>query len=302
MIMGTYEHSPSSADQNVDSIVSGFERQDYVIDRSLATAVFLVIKLRKPILVEGHAGLGKTELAKALAALMGTRLIRLQCYEGLDVSSAVYEWNYQKQLLAIRIEEQSTQTVEEKERHIFSREFLLERPLLQSIQADDQSPVLLIDEIDRADEAFEAFLLELLSDFQITVPEMGTIRAKHVPFVVLTSNRSRELGDALKRRCLYQWIDYPSLEKELKIVRTRLPAIEERLARQVVGYVHAVRGLNLNKPPGVAETLDCAEALMTLGKKQLDEEAIRETMGCISKSMEDDAKIKNASMSTLLTQ
>jgi MoxR-like ATPase len=302
MIMGTYEHSPSSAGQNVDSIVSGFERQGYIIDRSLATAVFLVIKLRKPILVEGHAGLGKTELAKALAALMGTRLIRLQCYEGLDVSSAVYEWNYQKQLLAIRIEEQSTQTVEEKERHIFSREFLLERPLLQSIQADDQSPVLLIDEIDRADEAFEAFLLELLSDFQITVPEMGTIRANHVPFVVLTSNRSRELGDALKRRCLYQWIDYPSLEKEMKIVRTRLPAIEERLARQLVGYVHAVRELNLNKPPGVAETVDCAEALMTLGKKQLDEEAIRETMGCISKSVEDDAKIKSASMSTLLTQ
>ena len=302
MIMGTSEHSPSSAGQNVDGIVSGFDRQGYVIDRSLATAVFLVIKLQKPILVEGHAGLGKTELAKALAALMGTRLIRLQCYEGLDVSSAVYEWNYQKQLLAIRIEEQSTQTVEEKERHIFSREFLLERPLLQSIQADDQSPVLLIDEIDRADEAFEAFLLELLSDFQITVPEMGTIRAKHIPFVVLTSNRSRELGDALKRRCLYQWIDYPSLEKEMKIVRTRLPAIEERLARQVVGYVHAVRGLNLNKPPGVAETLDCAEALMTLGKKDLDEEAIRETMGCISKSVEDDTKIKSASMSTLLTQ
>jgi len=301
MIMGTSEHSLFSAGRDVDSIVSGFERQCYVIDRSLATAVFLVIKLRKPILVEGHAGLGKTELAKALAALMGTRLIRLQCYEGLDVSSAVYEWNYQKQLLAIRIEEQSKQTVEEKERHIFSREFLLERPLLQSIQADDQSPVLLIDEIDRADEAFEAFLLELLSDFQITVPEMGTIRAKHLPFVVLTSNRSRELGDALKRRCLYHWIDYPSLEKEMKIVRTRLPAIAERLARQVVGYVHAVRELNLNKPPGIAETLDCAEALMTLGKKQLDEEAIRETMGCISKSVEDDAKIKNASMSTLLT-
>lgn len=297
--MGTSEHSPSGASQDVDTVVAAFERQGYVIDRSLATAVFLVTKLRKPILVEGHAGLGKTELAKALASLLGTRLIRLQCYEGLDVSSAVYEWNYQKQLLAIKIEEQSQQTVEEKERHIFGREFLLERPLLQSIQAEDQSPVLLIDEIDRADEAFEAFLLELLSDFQITIPEMGTIRAKHVPYVVLTSNRSRELGDALKRRCLYQWIDYPSLEKEMKIVRTRLPGIEERLARQVVGYVHAVRGLNLSKPPGVAETLDCAEALTVLGKKQLDEEAIRETMGCISKSVEDDAKIKNAGISTL---
>jgi MoxR-like ATPase len=293
---------PSGAGQDVDAVVAGFERQGYVIDRSLATAVFLVTKLRKPILVEGHAGLGKTELAKALASVLGTRLIRLQCYEGLDVSSAVYEWNYQKQLLAIKIEEASNQSVEEKERHIFSSEFLLERPLLQSIQAEDASPVLLIDEIDRADEAFEAFLLELLSDFQITIPEMGTIRAKHVPYVVLTSNRSRELGDALKRRCLYQWIEYPSLEKEMKIVRTRLPGIEERLARQVVGYVQAVRGLNLSKPPGVAETLDCAEALLVLGKKQLDEEAIRETMGCVSKSVEDDARIKNAGMSTFLSQ
>ena len=297
--MGTHRDL-SAADLTVDSIISGLEGVGYVIDRSLATAVFLVTKLRKPILVEGHTGLGKTELAKALAALLGTQLIRLQCYEGLDVSSAVYEWNYQKQLLAIKIEEASNQSVEEKERHIFSREFLLERPLLQSIQAEDRSPVLLIDEIDRADEAFEAFLLELLSDFQITIPEMGTIRAKFVPYVVLTSNRSRELGDALKRRCLYQWIDYPSLEKEMKIVRTKLPGIDERVARQVVGYVHTVRGLNLGKPPGVAETLDCAEAMRVLGKTRLDEDAVRETLGCISKSVEDDAKIKNAGMSTFL--
>lgn len=295
--MGSHQ-DPSAPGLTVDSLISGFEGVGYVVDRSLATAVFLVTKLHKPILVEGHAGLGKTELAKALAALLGTRLIRLQCYEGLDASSAVYEWNYQKQLLAIKIEETSNQSVEEKERHIFSREFLLERPLLQSIQGEDRSPVLLIDEIDRADEAFEAFLLELLSDFQITIPEMGTIRAKYVPYVVLTSNRSRELGDALKRRCLYQWIDYPSMEKEMKIVRTRLPGIEERLARQIVGYVHTVRGLNLGKPPGVAETLDCTEAMRVLGKTQLDEDAIRETLGCISKSVEDDAKIKNAGMST----
>lgn len=295
--MGSHQ-DPSAPGLTVDSLISGFEGVGYVVDRSLATAVFLVTKLHKPILVEGHAGLGKTELAKALAALLGTRLIRLQCYEGLDASSAVYEWNYQKQLLAIKIEEASNQSVEEKERHIFSREFLLERPLLQSIQAEDRSPVLLIDEIDRADEAFEAFLLELLSDFQVTIPEMGTIRAKYVPYVVLTSNRSRELGDALKRRCLYQWIDYPSMEKEMKIVRTRLPGIEERLARQIVGYVHIVRGLNLGKPPGVAETLDCTEAMRVLGKTQLDEDAIRETLGCISKSVEDDAKIKNAGMST----
>jgi MoxR-like ATPase len=285
-----------TANQDVDRIVAGFERMGYVTDRSLATAVYLVTKLRKPILVEGHAGLGKTEIAKVLASFLGTRLIRLQCYEGLDVSSAVYEWNYQKQLLAIKIEEKSKKTVEEKERHIFSREFLLERPLLESILAEDASPVLLIDEIDRADEAFEAFLLELLSDYQITIPEMGTVRAKHVPYVVLTSNRSRDLGDALKRRCLYQWIDYPSLDKEMKIVRTRLPHIEEQLARRVVEYVQSVRGLNLSKPPGVAETLDCAEAFLSLGKSQVDEQTIELTLGCISKSVEDGVKIRNAGL------
>ncbi len=281
-------------DTSVDAIVSGFERLGYVTDRSLATAIYLVTRLHKPILVEGHAGLGKTEVAKVLAAFLGTQLIRLQCYEGLDVNSAVYEWNYQKQLLAIKIEEQSEQTVEEKERHIFSREFLLERPLLQSILVAEASPVLLIDEIDRADEAFEAFLLELLSDFQISIPELGTIRAMHVPFVVLTSNRSRELSDALRRRCLYQWIDYPSLEKEMKIVRTRLPGIEEQLADQVVRYVQRVRQLHLSKPPGVAETLDCAQALLALGKHRLDSESVEETLGCISKSAEDTAKIRAA--------
>jgi MoxR-like ATPase len=286
--------APGAASEGVDAIVSGFERLGYIADRSLATALYLVTKLHKPILVEGHAGLGKTEVAKVLAAFLGAHLIRLQCYEGLDVSSAVYEWNYQKQLLAIKIEEGSDKTVEEKEKHIFSREFLLERPLLQSILVEDASPVLLIDEIDRADEAFEAFLLELLSDYQITIPEMGTIHAKHVPYVVLTSNRSRELGDALKRRCLYQWIDYPNPEKEMKIVRTRLPGIEEELARQVVEYVQSVRGLNLSKPPGIAETLDCAEALLALGKVRLDEQAMEQTLGCISKSVEDSAKVKAA--------
>ncbi len=300
--MGILQDLPSGAGQGVDAIVTGFERLGYVTDRSLATAVYLVTKLRKPILVEGHAGLGKTEVAKVLASFLGTRLIRLQCYEGLDLSSAVYEWNYQKQLLAIKIEEGSDSTVEEKEKHIFSRQFLLERPLLQSIQVEDASPVLLIDEIDRADEAFEAFLLELLSDYQITIPEMGTVHAKHVPYVVLTSNRSRELGDALKRRCLYQWIDYPSLEKEMKIVRTRLPGIEEKLARLIVGYVQAVRGLNLSKPPGVAETLDCAEALVALGKLQLDEEAIEQTLGCISKSVDDNAKIRSGGLDKTLAR
>lgn len=288
-------NSPGASGKDVDAILSGFERLHYIADRSLATAIYLVAKLRKPILVEGHAGLGKTEVAKALAAFLGTRLIRLQCYEGLDVSSALYEWNYQKQLLAIKIQEQSNQTVEEKERHIFSREFLLERPLLQSILAEDASPVLLIDEIDRTDEAFEAFLLELLSDFQVSIPELGTISAKHVPYVVLTSNRSRELGDALKRRCLYQWIDYPSFEKEMRIVRARLPGMEEELTSQLVRYVQAVRQLRLSKQPGVAETLDCAQALMALGKRRLDAEGIEETLGCISKSVEDSERVRTAS-------
>ena len=298
------DHSPANSrgasGKDVDAILSGFERLHYIADRSLATAIYLVAKLRKPILVEGHAGLGKTEVAKALAAFLGTRLIRLQCYEGLDVSSALYEWNYQKQLLAIKIQEQSNQTVEEKERHVFSREFLLERPLLQSILAEDASPVLLIDEIDRTDEAFEAFLLELLSDFQVSIPELGTISAKHVPYVVLTSNRSRELGDALKRRCLYQWIDYPSFEKEMRIVRARLPGMEEELAGHVVRYVQAVRQLRLSKQPGVAETLDCAQALMALGKRRLDAEGLEETLGCISKSVEDSERIRTASGDLLI--
>jgi MoxR-like ATPase len=295
--------TPASATPGagVDAIVSGFERLGYVTDRSLATAVYLVTRLRKPILVEGHAGLGKTEVAKVLAAFLDTHLIRLQCYEGLDVSSAVYEWNYQKQLLAIKIQERSDQTIEEKEKHIFSQEFLLQRPLLQSILVEEASPVLLIDEIDRADEAFEAFLLELLSDFQISIPELGTVHAKHLPYVVLTSNRSRELSDALKRRCLYQWIDYPSLEKEMVIVRTRLPGIEKELASQVVRYIQCVRQLQLSKPPGVAETLDCAQALIALGKRRLDSEAIEETFGCISKSVDDTAKIRTAGVDRILS-
>jgi MoxR-like ATPase len=286
---------------DVDDLIRTFERLGYVTDRALATAVYLVIKLGKPLLIEGHAGLGKTEVAKVLAAMLGTRLIRLQCYEGLDVNSAVYEWNYQKQLLAIKIEEKIERTIEEKEKYIFSKEFLLERPLLQSILAEEASPVLLIDEIDRADEAFEAFLLELLSDFQITVPEMGTIQAKHIPYVILTSNRTRELSDALKRRCLYHWIDYPSFEKEMKIVRAKLPGIEEELGSQVVRFVQAVRQLDLAKPPGVTETLDCAQSAMSLGKHRLDARTVEETLGCVTKSMEDGAKLKAAGIEKMLS-
>src|SRR5277367_1195786 len=296
---------PQPEDESVkdpDAILRGFEHLGYIADHSLATAVYLITRLRKPLLIEGHAGLGKTEVAKVLASMLGTQLIRLQCYEGLDVSSSIYEWNYQKQLLAIKIQEGTEQTVEEKERHIFSREFLLERPLLKSILAQDASPVLLIDEIDRADEGFEAFLLELLSDFQISVPEMGTIQARHIPYVVLTSNRTRELSDALKRRCLYHWIDYPSLEKEMRIVRARLPGIEEELSMQVVRFVHGVRLLDLAKPPGVAETLDCVQAVASLGSRNLSAEVIEQTLGCVVKSIEDVAKLRAAGIDKLVSQ
>jgi MoxR-like ATPase len=288
--------------KSVDVLIEEFMRLGYVADTALATAIYLSTGLRKPLLIEGHAGLGKTEVAKVLASVLETRLIRLQCYEGLDVSSAVYEWNYQRQLLAIKLQEKSEQTVEEKEKHIFSREFLMERPLLLSILEESAPPVLLVDEIDRADEAFEAFLLELLSDFQITVPELGTIQAKHVPYVILTSNRSRELSDALKRRCLYHWIDYPGFEKEMKIVRARLPGVEEALAKQVVQLVQTVRQLELAKPPGIAETLDCAQAATALGKDRLDVEAVEQTLGCLVKSMEDAAMLKEAGIETLLSQ
>src|SRR5579862_47972 len=227
-----HPHPTELSSLTPDEVLHGFERLGYVGDRALATSIFLAIRLHKPLLIEGHAGLGKTEAAKTLANMLATELIRLQCYEGLDVSSAIYEWNYQKQLLAIKLQEGTSQTVEEKEKHIFSREFLLERPLLRAIVAEHAPPVLLIDEVDRADEAFEAFLLELLSDFQISVPEMGTIRANHRPYVILTSNRTRELSDALKRRCLYHWIDYPSAETVARIVRRRVPQASTTVADQ----------------------------------------------------------------------
>jgi MoxR-like ATPase len=285
---------------DIGAVVLGFERLGYIADTALATVVYLTLKLGKPLLLEGHAGLGKTDVAKVLAEFLGTRLIRLQCYEGLDINSAVYEWNYQKQLLAIKIEEGTGLSIAEKEKHVFSREFLMERPLLQAIQEPDASPVLLIDEVDRADEAFEAFLLELLSDFQISIPELGTVKAKHSPLVVLTSNRSRELSDALKRRCLYHWIDYPTLEKEMKIVAARLPGIATELERQIVAFVQSVRLLNLIKSPGVAETLDWAQALAAMHVKQLDAAAVDDTLGCLSKSIDDTAKIKAAGIEKLI--
>jgi MoxR-like ATPase len=287
---------------DINALIESFARFDYVADTALATAVFLLVHLQKPLLIEGHTGVGKTEVAKALASLLGTKLIRLQCYEGLDVNSAVYEWNYQKQLLAIKIHEGSDKSAEEKEKYVFSTDFLLKRPLLQSILSEDASPVLLIDEIDRADEAFEAFLLELLAEFQISIPELGTIKASRVPYVVLTSNCTRELSDALKRRCLYHWIDYPSMEKELAIVRARLPDIERSLSEQAIRFIRSVRRMSLSKTPGVAETLDLSRALFLLNKEQLDRDAAEETLGCILKSADDLAKIRAEGIDKLLSR
>ena len=286
---------------SIDALLQQLEQHGYVADRSFATTLFLLLRLRRPLLIEGHAGVGKTESAKVLASLLQTELIRLQCYEGLDVSSAIYEWNYQKQLLAIKIQEGTSASVEEKEKHVFGPEFLLKRPLLRAITAENASPVLLIDEIDRADEEFEAFLLEVLSDFQISIPEMQTIRATHLPYVILTSNRTRELSDALKRRCLYHWIDYPTMEKELQIVFAKLPEIEEELAEQLVRFIQQMRQKNLAKPPGIAETLDWAAALLSLGKRSLTPETAEETLGCILKSKEDMERVQNEGIATILS-
>jgi MoxR-like ATPase len=285
--------------RDLDVIVDGFRSSGYVLDRALATSIYLLIKLGKPLLIEGHAGVGKTEVAKVLASFLDTPLIRLQCYEGLDISAAVYEWNYQKQLLAIKLQERAERAPEELVRHIFGPEFLLERPLLRSI-SQSIAPVLLVDEIDRADEAFEAFLLELLSEFQISIPEMGTVKALSRPYVVLTSNRTRELSDALKRRCFYHWIDYPTREKEFEIVRVRLPFAEEGVTKQAVGVIQNVRQMKLSKPPGIAETLDLVEALTCLQTERLDAVAVEEALGCIAKSAEDIAAIKSAGVETLL--
>lgn len=285
---------------DIPSIIEGLDRQGYVIDEELATIVFLLLKLRKPILVEGNPGIGKTELANMLARLLDTRLIRLQCYEGLDVNSAVYEWNYQKQLLGIKIREHNAESESDKERHIFSEEYLLKRPLLESISQDDKPPVLLIDEIDRTDEEFEAFLLELLSEFQISIPELGTVKAKHVPYVILTSNRTRDLSDALRRRCLYHWVDYPSMEKEMTIVKKRFPDIEEKLAAQLVYFIQQLRRKKLQKVPGVAETLDWALSLLALGYKTLDVEALERTFGCILKSTDDIRAVREEGVESMM--
>jgi MoxR-like ATPase len=281
----------------IRSVQALMEREAYVTDRATATAVYLAMTLRKPLLIEGHPGVGKTEVARVLARALDTALIRLQCYEGLDASTALYEWNYPKQLLHIRLDEGSQRPLAEREASIFSRDFLLERPLLQAITQPDRAPVLLVDEVDRSDEEFEAFLLEVLDDYQVTIPEIGTVRATHAPYVVLTSNRARELSDALRRRCLYLWVDYPPLDKELRIVRARVPAIADGLALQVTGFLQALRARRLAKTPGVAETIDWARALVALHAERLDEALVEETLGCFLKD-EADLRAVRADLAT----
>jgi MoxR-like ATPase len=285
--------------KNSSEIRAALADHQYVADEELATVLFLMLRLGKPLLLEGPPGVGKTEIALVLSELLQAPLIRLQCYEGLDVNAAVYEWNYQKQLLGIKLQEGSSLSVAEKEKHIFGPDYLLKRPLLQSITHETQSPVLLIDELDRSDEEFEAFLLELLSAFQISIPEIGTIRATHKPYIILTSNRTRELSDALKRRCLYHWIDYPSLDKEMAIVQKRLPHIEADLLTQVVAFVQDLRQRKLVKTPGISETIDWAESLLALGYRNLNRNAIDQTLGSLLKSVDDIRMLKNETASVL---
>ena len=266
--------------------------QGYITDRATATAAYLAVRLHKPLLIEGPPGVGKTEVAKVLARVLDTELIRLQCYEGLDVASALYEWNYAKQLLHIKLGETSGQSIAEREAQIFGEAFLLERPLLRAIRAP-RTAVLLIDEVDRSDEEFEAFLLEVLSEHQVTIPEIGTVRAAHEPCVVLTSNRTRELSEALRRRCLYLWIDYPSFAKELGIVRAKVPGIDEHLAGDLTGFMQSVRRERLVKTPGVAETLDWANALVALQAAGLDDGVAAETLGCILKDEADVRQVRS---------
>ena len=287
--MGTAR--PTSINEIGDVEARLLERH-YIGDRALATAIFLALKLDKPLFIEGEAGVGKTEAAKVMAEVLDARLIRLQCYEGIDLAHAVYEWNYPRQLLHIRLLDE-TQDRRAAEREIFSPEFLLRRPLLDAIDNDDAvPPVLLIDEIDRSDEEFEAFLLELLSDFQVSIPELGTIKAKRPPFVVITSNRTREVHDALKRRCLYHWIDYPNLEKEVEIVRARAPEAADGLAREVAALVQGLRGMDLYKVPGVAETLDWARSLAALGATRIDSSLVDATLGAALKYQEDLERVR----------
>ena len=294
----------TSLPDSIEDTLALLNRGNYIADRSLATTLFLALKRGRPLFLEGEAGVGKTEIAKVLSTTLGRRLVRLQCYEGLDISSAVYEWNYSRQMIEIRLAEAAGDIDREHlSTDVFSKEFLIERPLLQALRSDDQgAPVLLIDELDRTDEPFEAYLLEILSDFQISIPEIGTIKAQTPPIVIITSNRTREIHDALKRRCLYHWVDYPSAERELQILTTKLPHIGAQLSAQVVAFVQGLRKQDLFKLPGVAETLDWADALTQLDKIALDGDAIDSTLGALLKYQDDIAKIRGSEAAKLLEQ
>jgi MoxR-like ATPase len=289
---------------SIDGTLALLAKADYIADRSLATVLYLSLKMGRPLFVEGEAGVGKTEIAKVLSATLGRRLIRLQCYEGLDISSAVYEWNYGAQMIAIRLAEAEGEGDRERIEHdVFSERFLIKRPLLQALEPDPAGPpVLLIDEIDRTDEAFEAFLLEVLADFQITVPELGTVKAEHPPIVLVTSNRTREVHDALKRRCLYHWVGYPNAERELKILRAKVPGIARKLSEQVVAFVQALRKEDLFKSPGVAETLDWAGALTELDVVALDPATVSDTLGALLKYQDDIARLDGSKVKALLDE
>jgi len=287
---------------SIDETLTLLSESHYIADRSLATTLYLSLKMGKPLFLEGEAGVGKTEVAKVLSSALGRKLVRLQCYEGLDINSAVYEWNYSGQMIEIRLAEASG-GIDKKSLSgdVFSKKFLIERPLLQALKTENgQPPVLLIDELDRTDEPFEAFLLELLSDFQITIPEIGTIKAEQPPLVIVTSNRTREIHDALKRRCLYHWVDYPSAEREFQIIQAKLPGIDKQLSAQLVAYVQHLRDEDLFKLPGVAETLDWAEALTQLDKVALDSEAVDNTLGTLLKYQDDIAKIRGSEAAQIL--
>lgn len=280
---------------SVDDLATALADHQYVTDHGLATTLYLMLRLQKPLLLEGEAGVGKTEIAKTLATILDTPLIRLQCYEGLDAASAIYEWDYARQMLYLRTLEASSDNLSAARESLFGEQFLLKRPLLQAIDAaHTRAPVLLIDEVDRADAELEAFLLELLSDFQVTVPELGTIRAEHVPIVILTSNRTREIHDALKRRCLYYWIDFPTFEKEFRILGARLPEVPQRLSRQICAFTQGLREGELFKPPGMAETLDWARALLALGTTSLAPEVVDDTLGVILKYQEDVDRVRGS--------
>jgi MoxR-like ATPase len=295
------DNIPSTVDAVVDMLRGG----NYVADRSLSTALFLALKLGRPLFLEGEAGVGKTEIGKVLSESLGRRLIRLQCYEGLDVSSAVYEWNYSMQMIDIRIAEASGQQDRERiEDDIFSERFLIKRPLLQALEADEsgQPPVLLIDELDRTDEPFEAFLLEILSDFQVTIPEIGTVKAAKPPIVIITSNRTREIHDAIKRRCFYFWVDYPNAKRELEILKVKVPDAPEKLTQQVVDFVQHLRNRDLFKLPGVAETIDWTNALIQLDKIDLDPETVNSSLGVLLKYQDDIEKIQGSEAAKILDE